>query len=211
MKKPAVLLGVLGLVVFTAGTAQAATPVRFFIGGFAEAAQFMSYQGLGFGGEIGVAVSDFVSLSAEFATGSASLNYNSSSSYSTSHETMKLTMTPAILSVNFTAPLAERVQPYVGVGIAYHSLKMTDDYTYQDSSYPSASTSSSQTRDFHAVAPVFKIGLAVGLTGNIKVVGEYQQIVAKHTEKSSSESYGTSESDTYFGSANLRVGIRIVI
>jgi outer membrane protein W len=210
MKKLAVFLGVLGLAVFMAGTAQAAPPIRFFIGGFAEAAHLMQYQGLGFGGEIGVAVSDLISLSAEVATGSASLNYDSSSSYSTTHETVKLTMMPAIFSINFTAPLGDRVQPYVGVGLAYHSLKMTDDYTYQDTYYSGGATSTSRTDDFHALAPVFKIGLAVGITGNVKVVGEYQQIVAKDIVKRS-DAYGSSETETYFGTANLKVGIRIVL
>jgi len=50
----------------------------------------------------------------------------------------------------------------------------------------------------------------VGITGNVKVVGEYQQIVAKDIVKRS-DAYGSSETETYFGTANLKVGIRIVL
>jgi hypothetical protein len=52
--------------------------------------------------------------------------------------------------------------------------------------------------------------ISLSLTQNIKIIGEYRQIVAK--DKLTNEgSYSTSESDLYFGTADLKVGMRIVI
>jgi opacity protein-like surface antigen len=146
----------------------------------------------------------------EGATGIATLDYDYKSQSSTSHETIKLTLTPYIFSVHFTAPLGNHVQPYVGVGIASWNLKMTDEYSTQSTYYSSSSSSTSETLKFNAIAPIFKIGLAVSLTPNVWIVGEYRQIVAKD-KLTNTSTYSTSESDVYFGSADLKVGVRIVI
>jgi len=202
-------VGLLGLEFLLLAPANAATPTRFFIGGYAEAAHFLTYQGYGFGGELGVSVSDLLSLVAEGATGSSTLTYSSDSQYSSSLETIKLALAPLSVSIHFTAPLGDRVQPYVGAGIAYCNLKLTDTYTYRDKLYPSNSSSTSQTRELHALAPIFKLGLAVSLAEHVKIVGEYRQIVAK--DKSTNNSaYGRSESEVYFGHAAFKLGIRII-
>jgi len=210
MKKVIAAVGLLSLGFFFSGTAKAATPPHFFFGGYAETAHFLTYQGYGFGGEVGVQVSQLFSLVFEGATGTATQNYDSKSQYSTSNETIKLAMTPFIFSVHFTAPLGNHVQPYVGVGIASWNLKLTDEYSYQSNYYPTDSYSTSKTWKFNSIAPIFKIGLAVSLTPNVWIVGEYRQIVAKDKLKNTSD-YATSESDVYFGSADLKLGIRIVI
>ncbi len=210
MKKVIAVMGFLSLGVFFSGAAKAATPPHFFFGGYAETAHFLTYQGYGFGGEVGVQVSQLFSLVLEGATGTATVDYDSNSQYYTSHETIKLAGTPFIFSVHFTAPLGNHVQPYVGVGIASWNLKVTDEYSYQDSYYPSSSYSTSKTWELKSIAPIFKIGLAVSLTPNVWIVGEYRQIVAKDKLKNTS-SYSTSENDVYFGSADLKLGVRIVI
>jgi hypothetical protein len=96
------------------------------------------------------------------------------------------------------------------VGIASWNLKLTDEYSYQNIYYSPASSSTSKTWKFKTIAPIFKIGLAVSLTSNVWIVGEYRQIVAKDKVTNTS-SYSTSESDVYFGSADLKLGIRIMI
>jgi hypothetical protein len=212
MKKVIAVTGFLSLGVFFSGAAKAATAPHFFFGGYAETAHFLTYQGYGFGGEVGVQVSQLFSLVFEAATGTTTWDYDYRSDYSTSHETIKLALTPFIFSVHFTAPLGNHVQPYVGVGIASWNLKLTDDYSYsyQSNSYPSSTTSTSKTWEFNSIAPIFKIGLAVSLTPNVWIIGEYRQIVAKDKLKNTSD-YSTSEGDLYFGSADLKLGVRIVI
>jgi hypothetical protein len=210
MKKFIAAAGLLSLGFLFPSAAKAETPARFFIGGYAETAHFLTYQGYGFGGEIGYQVSDFLSLVLEGAKGTATLAYNSYGQYSTSHETIKLALTPFIFSVHFTAPLGNHVQPYVGAGIASWNLKMTDEYSYQSTYYSSYSSSRSTTWKFHAIAPIFKLGLAVSLTPRVWVVGEYRQIVAKDIFTNTSD-YSTSKSEVYFGSADLKLGIRIMI
>lgn len=116
MKKVIATMGLLSLGFFFSGPAKAATPPHFFVGGYAETAHFLTYQGYGFGGEVGFQVSQLFSLVLEGATGTATSNYDSKSQYSTSHETTKLILTPYIFSIHFTAPLGNHVQPYVGWG-----------------------------------------------------------------------------------------------
>lgn len=96
------------------------------------------------------------------------------------------------------------------MGIASWNLKLTDEYTNQSTYYSSSSSSTSKTWKFNSIAPIFKIGLAVSLTPNVWIVGEYRQIVAKDKFTNTSTS-STSESDVYFGSADLKLGVRIVI
>jgi opacity protein-like surface antigen len=210
MKRVIAAMCLLSLGVFFSGPAKAATRPHFFVGGYAETAHFLTYQGYGFGGEVGFQVSQLIGLVLEGARGTATSNYDSKSEYSASHETIKLTLTPFIFSVHFTAPLGNHVQPYVGVGIASWNLKLTDEYSYQNIYYSPASSSTSKTWKFKTIAPIFKIGLAVSLTSNVWIVGEYRQIVAKDKVTNTS-SYSTSESDVYFGSADLKLGIRIMI
>jgi opacity protein-like surface antigen len=207
MKKIIVFLGLLGLMFLFSGTAEAATPARLFIGGYAGMAYFSAYQGYGFGGEIGVQVSERLSLVAEGAIGTITSTSSYVSSYETDQETLKLTMTPVCLSINLTAPLGDSFQPYVGVGVAYCSLKMTDSYSTTGSFAPS---STSETRNFHAIAPVFKFGIALLLAKNVRIIGECRQIVAKDRYTITS-TYSTSENDIFFGTIDLKLGIRILI
>ena len=210
MKKVIVAMGLLSLGVLFSGPAKAATRPHFFFGGYAETAHFLTYQGYGFGGEVGLQVSQVFCLVLEGAMGTATSDYDYKSQSLTSHETIKLTLTPYIFSVHLTAPLGNHVQPYVGVGIASWNLKMTDEYSIQSTYSPSSSSSTSETLKFNAIAPIFKIGLAVSLTPNVWIVGEYRQIVAKD-KLTNTGTYSTSESDVYFGSADLKLGVRIVI
>lgn len=207
MKKIIVFLGLLGLVFLFSGTAEAATPARLFIGGYAGMAYFSAYQGYGFGGEIGVQVSERLSLVAEGAIGTITSTSSYVSSYETDQETLKLTMTPICLSINLTAPLGDSFQPYVGAGVAYCSLKMTDSYSTTGFFAPS---STSETRNFHALAPVFKFGIALLLAKNVRIIGECRQIVAKDRYTITS-TYSTSENDIFFGTIDLKLGIRILI
>ena len=210
MRKVIACFCLLGLGVLFPGTSEAATRVRFFIGGSVQAAHFSSYQGYGFGGEVGIQVSDLLCLVADGATGTITQTYSYTSTYELSHETMKLTLTPFTFSVHFTAPLGDSFQPYVGVGIAHCDLELTDSYSYQYLGYSNGSDSKSKTWKLSAIAPIFKLGLVISLSQNIKIIGEYRQIVAK--DKLTVEgSYSTSENDLYFGTADLKVGIRIVI
>jgi opacity protein-like surface antigen len=211
MKKIIVFVGLVGLVFLFLGTAEAATPARLFIGGYARMAHFSAYQGLGFGGEIGVHVSERLSLVAEGAIGTITLSSSYNSSYQTSQETLKLTMTPICLSMHLTAPLGDSFQPYVGAGVAYCSLKMTYSYSIKSTGpYAPPSTSESETRNFHAIAPVFKFGMAVLLAKNVRIIGECRQIVAKDRYTTTS-TYSTSENDMFFGTIDLKLGIRILI
>jgi opacity protein-like surface antigen len=209
MKKIIVFVGLLGLVFLFSGTAEAATPARLFIGGYAGMAYFSAYQGYGFGGEIGVQVSERLSLVAEGAIGTITSTSSYVSSYETSQETLKLTMTPVCLSIHLTAPLGDSFQPYVGAGVAYCSLKMTDSYSIQ-STGSFAPSSTSETRNFHAIAPVFEFGIAVLLAKNVRIIGECRQIVAKDRYTTTS-TYSTSENDIFFGTIDLKLGIRILI
>jgi opacity protein-like surface antigen len=211
MKKIIACVGLLGLVAIFSGEAEAATPVRLFIGGYAEAAYFYLYQGYGFGGELGIQVSEMLSLVAEGARGTMTQTEKYESDYSKSQYKTELTLTPLCLSIHFTAPISDRLQPYVGVGVAYSSLKMTESSSYQSIGGYDGSISESETRNFHAFAPVFKLGLAVSLIRNVWIVGEYKQIVAAKDQYTYKSAYSTSESDIYFGTADLKLGIRIVI
>jgi|GEM_PF-1883217 len=211
MKKIIVCLGLLGLVAIFSGEAGAATPVRLFFGGYAEAATFYMYQGYGFGGELGVQVSEMLSLVAEGARGTMTQTEKYESEYSRSQYKTELTSTPLCLSIHFTAPISDRFQPYVGAGIAYSSLKISESSSYQGNGGYGTSSSESETRDLHAFAPLFKLGLAVSFTRNVWIVGEYKQIVAAKDKYTYKSAYSTSESDVYFGTADLKLGIRIVI
>ncbi len=106
--------------------------------------QCLSYQVIGFGGEIGYAISDLISVVAEGAAGHMSLESRSESSYSSYHDTMDMNVTPFCFSIHFTAPLGDRVQPYVGLGLAYNSVKLTytdtSEYEYYGGSQKSTST-----------------------------------------------------------------------
>jgi len=210
--KKIVAMGVcLGVLLVFSGSAQAATGGRFFFGAFAEMGKCLSYEGLGFGGEVGFAVSDLVSLVAEGATGKLSLVSSGENSYSSYRDEMKMSVTPFGFSIHFTAPLGDRVQPYVGVGIAYQSVKLTytstSEYTYYGGSEKETGT---ETYDLHALSPMFKLGVAVALTDHIRVVGEYQQMLAK--DKIEYEgSHSSSYNEVFFGSSNVRFGIRIVL
>jgi opacity protein-like surface antigen len=210
MKKAIAAAGLFSLAFFVPSVA-AGTPPRFFAGAFAETAHFLSYQGYGAGGEVGCQASSWLSFVFEGGWGTSSLSYDSSGKYSSSHQKVRFVFTPFLLSAHFTAPLGDRVQPYVGVGIASWNLKITSDYSYEYTYYSySRSESSSTSRRYQSIAPIFKLGLAVSLTRRIWVVGEYRQIVAKDKSTSSSE-YGTMENELYFGSADLKVGLRILI
>jgi len=210
MRKVIACLCLLGLGVLLPGAAEAATRVRFFIGGSVQSAHFSSYQGYGFGGEVGIQVSDLFSLVADGATGTMKQTSSYKSSYSNSSETIRLTLTPFTFSIHFTAPLGDSFQPYVGVGIAHCDLELTDSISSQSTLYINSSSSDSKTWKFNAVAPIFKLGLAISLTRNIKIIGEYRQIVAK--DKFTNEgTYSTTESDFFFGTVDLKAGIRIVI
>lgn len=210
MRKVIACFCLLGLGVLFPDAAEAATRVRFFIGGSVEMAHYSSYQGFGFGGEVGIQVSDLLSLVADGATGTMKQTSSYVNSYENSQETIKLTLTPFTFSIHFTAPLGDRFQPYVGVGIAHCSLELNDSYSYQYVGYSNSSSSTSKTWKFSAIAPIFKLGLAISLTQNIKIIGEYRQTVAKD-KFTSKGSYSTSESDLYFGTTDLKAGIRIVI
>ncbi len=125
MKKIVVMGVLLGLLLVFSGPAEAASGGRFFFGAFAEMGQCLSYQVIGFGGEIGYAISDLISVVAEGAAGHMSLESRSESSYSSYHDTMDMNVTPFCFSIHVTAPLGDRVQPYVGIGLAYNNLKLT--------------------------------------------------------------------------------------
>lgn len=209
MKKVIVFVGLLGVAFLFSGPAEAQTPVRLFIGGYAGMEHFSAYQGYGFGGEIGVQVSERISLVAEGASGTITLSSSYKYFYSTSQETLKLAMTPLCFSVHLTAPLGDSFQPYIGVGVAYCSLKMTDNYGSQTTGF-SASSSTTETRNLHAIAPVFMVDMAVSLAKNVRIFGECRQIVAKD-QSTITSSYSTSETEIFFGTVGLKLGIRILI
>ena len=209
MKKVIVFVVLLGVGLLCSGPAEAETPVRLFFGGYAGMAQLSSYQGVGFGGEIGVQTSEKLSLVVEGATGTITSSSSYTTPYGESRETLKLVMTPICFSVHLTAPLGDNFQPYIGAGVAYCSLKMTDDYSDQTTGY-SALSSTTETRKYSAIAPVFMVGMAVSLAKNVRIFGECRQIVAKDTYTITS-SYSTSKNDIFFGTVDLKLGIRILI
>jgi opacity protein-like surface antigen len=209
MKKVIVFVCLLGVGFLCAGPAEAETPARLFIGGYAGMSHFSGYQGYGFGGEIGVQISERLGLVAEGAIGTITSSSSYNSSYSTSQETLKLAMTPICLSVHLTAPLGDNFQPYIGAGMAYCSLKMTDTYSSQTTGF-SAPSSTTETRNLHAIAPVFMLGMSVSLAKNVRIFGECRQIVAKDTYTSTSL-YSTSKNDIFFGTVDLKLGIHILI
>jgi opacity protein-like surface antigen len=125
MKKTIACLDLLGLVALFSGAGQAAIPVHVFVGGYTEAASYYIYQGYGFGGEMGFQISGMISLVAEGGTGTMTSTEKNEDQYHRSQYVTKLTLTPICFSIHFTAPISDRFQPYVGAGVAYSNLKMT--------------------------------------------------------------------------------------
>ena len=52
--------------------------------------------------------------------------------------------------------------------------------------------------------------MAVALTDHIRIVGEYQQMLAKNKIENEG-SHSSSYNEVFFGSSNIRFGIRIVL